>query len=102
MRTLHFFGTCVFQNTGGENLLTEIAFVQFAMQDYLVDTLQLAQGELFGQQAESNGCVVELATQPVKGILKNLGMIEGQWWQIIERKPAHIGSIARRLHLQTF
>src|SRR5258706_15941135 len=60
VRSLHFLGARIFQNAGRENLLTEIAFIQPAVQDNLIDTLQFTQGELFGQQTKGDGSVVEL------------------------------------------
>src|SRR5690348_15876716 len=51
-------------NARDQQLLAEVALVQRAVQNGLVDLLQLAQRELRRQQLEANGRVLQLATQP--------------------------------------
>ena len=71
------------------------------MQDNLVDALQLAQCKLLRQQIEGDLGILQLPAQAIKRILEDFGVIKGQVGQMVDRKPANVGSIVSGLHLQT-
>src|SRR6266700_2792332 len=98
--SFHLFGACILQNTGCKNLLAEIAFVQASMEDNLVDALQFSPRELFRQVANGDSGIIMLPAQTVLGVLDDLDVIETQSGQVIDRKPADVGSIGSRPDLQ--
>src|SRR6185503_654394 len=48
-----------------EQLLAEVAFVERALEDRLVQRLELREGELLGEQLEPDGRVPDLRAQPL-------------------------------------
>src|SRR5262249_36961701 len=67
-----------YQNPQQLDLPAEVALVQLAPQNGLVDLLQLSQREAGGQQLEPDGGVFQFVPQPLQGVFQNRRMVEGQ------------------------
>lgn len=87
-------------NFGCVHLFLKVAPIKLGAQHYLIDMLQLGHGELGFEQAESYGFEIDTLAQARLCYAKYLGMIESQGRQLVEGKPACIGSIAPTLHLR--
>ena len=61
-----------------EDLLAEVALVERAFQDRLVQPLELREGELPREQLEADRLVADLPLQPPEGGGEDVGVVEGQ------------------------
>ena len=84
------------QNPGGKHLLAEVALIERAIQNRLIDLLQFAQGEGWRQQLEADGGVFQLAAQPLASIVQNFVVIERQRRMLVRREPLRIGGVVAR------
>ena len=67
-----------FQQTEGEDLLSEVPPVEGAVQDRLVDLLEFAQGELRREKAINNIRILELGANPPQGKSPHLIVVIGR------------------------
>src|SRR5579884_1793120 len=65
-------------DAGEQQLLAEVALVEPAVEDRLVDVLQLAEGELGRQELEADGGVFQLAAQPLQRVGEDVRVVESQ------------------------
>jgi hypothetical protein len=82
-----------FKQLGGEHLFSEVALIQLAAQDQLIDILQLGQGELCGQEGIGDTGVAQLGAEPAQRELDHVGMVKGQGGKRIDRPPLCLGGI---------
>src|SRR6478735_1953188 len=61
-----------------QDLLAEVALVQFSTEHRRVEMLELRQGKLGWQQLKADGLVTHLAFQPGQRGIQNLDVIEGE------------------------
>ena len=75
------------------HLVVKIAAVETHVEYRLVEVLQLLDGKLLRQQFKPDGFKVNLLTQRLLRLAKNLVVVERQLRHFVERKPAGIGCI---------
>ncbi len=71
MGNVGFDLVCFLDDLHAQHLLAEVAFVEFAIEDYFVKMLQLAECELFRQQLETNGLVLHFGSHAVVSCAQN-------------------------------
>jgi hypothetical protein len=62
----------------------EVSFVELFAQNRLVQLLKVSQRELFWQQLETDGCVLQFVAKAHDGVIQNVAMIERQLPRSVE------------------
>ena len=86
-----------FQQTEGEDFLSEVPPVEGAVKDRLVDLLEFAQGELRGEKAINNIRILELGANPSQGKSPHLIVVIGEARKAIGGEPSDIGILGSRI-----
>src|SRR6185437_3523668 len=90
----------LFEDSRREHLLAEVALIERAIENRLVDLLELAQREGWREQLEADSRIFQLAAQPLPGIVENLVMVEGKCWVPVRWKPLGVGGGASRAQME--
>lgn len=77
----------------GEGFFAEVAFVEGFAEDGFVETLELGEGEFRREQLEADGLVGELATEAGERGGEDVGVIEGERWEVADGEPFRLGGI---------
>jgi len=76
-----------------QHALTEVALVELALEDHLVQVLKLGERELLRQKLESHGLVAELGPQSFEAHVQDISMVESQARAIVHTEPGGVPSV---------
>ena len=86
-------GLLLTYHTGSNHFLAEVAAVERHTENTLVEPLELWHREVLCQHFESYRLVVNVPFESLLGLLKDIVMVEGQWWQAVNAEPSGVNSI---------
>src|SRR5690606_4827804 len=84
----HILLVQLYKYVQGIDLIDEVAFVQFLVQDGFIEVLKLSHGELFGEEFKTYGHGHGPALQSRNSLLDHFSMVKYQAWGFPKIKPS--------------